>query len=209
MYMKRNKMRLAEYHYRKALDINPNNAVILGCMGIVRDAPPLAVRRATDPPSPVQAFQRRGDPSGALVMFDDAIRRAPDNALVRYHRAKLFISMKAYQVRGRGPEGLSGQGRGPFARVDMVADGRCPRGGVCACLQRAVADLEHLRDVTPEESNVVFQLAKVYRLLGDELRSAQTLAVARDVSPKSIGKIRKLLETVKDEGADSSQMEEG
>jgi hypothetical protein len=35
MYMKRNKMRLAEYHYRKALDINGNNAVILGCMGIV------------------------------------------------------------------------------------------------------------------------------------------------------------------------------
>jgi anaphase-promoting complex subunit 3 len=40
MYMKRNKMRLAEYHYRKALDINPNNAVILGCMGIVRDQAP-------------------------------------------------------------------------------------------------------------------------------------------------------------------------
>jgi hypothetical protein len=36
MYMKRNKVRLAEYHYRKALDINPHNAVILGCMGMVR-----------------------------------------------------------------------------------------------------------------------------------------------------------------------------
>jgi anaphase-promoting complex subunit 3 len=81
----------------------------------------------------------------------------------------------------------------------------CLRGVVCGCLQRAVADLEHLRDVTPEESNVVFQLAKVYRLLGDELKSAQTLAVARDVSPKSIGKIRKLLETVKDETAAADQ----
>jgi anaphase-promoting complex subunit 3 len=36
MYMKRNKMRLAEYHYGKALEINPHNAVVLGCMGIVR-----------------------------------------------------------------------------------------------------------------------------------------------------------------------------
>jgi anaphase-promoting complex subunit 3 len=35
MYMKRNKMRLAEYHYRKALEINPHNAVVLGCMGLV------------------------------------------------------------------------------------------------------------------------------------------------------------------------------
>lgn len=34
--MKKNKMRLAEYHYRRALAINPNNAVILGCMGMVR-----------------------------------------------------------------------------------------------------------------------------------------------------------------------------
>lgn len=44
MYMKRNKMRLAEYHYQRALDINPNNAVILGCMGMVRAAPlPLTI----------------------------------------------------------------------------------------------------------------------------------------------------------------------
>jgi anaphase-promoting complex subunit 3 len=75
-------------------------------------------------------------------------------------------------------------------------------------VQKAVVDLERLRDNAPEESNVVFQLAKVYRLLGDELKSAQLLAAARDISPKSIGKIRKLLETVKDEEADE-QMDEG
>lgn len=68
-------------------------------------------------------------------------------------------------------------------------------------MQRAVTDLEHLRDTTPDESNVVFQLAKVYRLLGDELKSAQLLAAARDISPMSSAKIRKLLETVKDEEA--------
>ena len=44
--------------------------------------------------------------------------------------------------------------------------------------------------------------------MGDKVKSAQTLAVARDVSPKSIGKIRKLLETVKDESADEV-MDEG
>ena len=67
------------------------------------------------------------------------------------------------------------------------------------CNQEAIEDLEYLRRTTPEEANVIFQLAKVYRLLGDQVKSAQTLAVARDVSPKSMNKIRKLLETVKDE----------
>lgn len=62
--------------------------------------------------------------------------------------------------------------------------------------------------MTPEESNVVFQLAKVYRLVGDEVKSAQMLAVARDISPKSANKIKKLLDTVKDEFGDD-RMDEG
>lgn len=61
----------------------------------------------------------------------------------------------------------------------------------------------------------MFQLAKVYRLVGDEVKSAQLLAVARDVSPKSVNKIKKLLETMKDseligeEGNGDDQMDEG
>ena len=73
--------------------------------------------------------------------------------------------------------------------------------------QAAVEDLEFLRNSTPEESNVVFQLAKVYRLLGNVVKSQQTLAAARDISPKSLSKIKKLLDTVKDEGDD--KMDEG
>lgn len=73
--------------------------------------------------------------------------------------------------------------------------------------QPAVEDLEFLRGATPDESNVVFQLAKVYRLLGDVVKSAQALAAARDISPKSMNKIKKLLETVKDDRDD--QMDEG
>lgn len=29
------KVRLAEYHYRKAVEIHPSNAVLLGCVGMV------------------------------------------------------------------------------------------------------------------------------------------------------------------------------
>ena len=33
--MRMSKLRLAEYHYRKAADIHPQNAVLLGCVGMV------------------------------------------------------------------------------------------------------------------------------------------------------------------------------
>ncbi|PPR03934.1 hypothetical protein CVT26_001139 [Gymnopilus dilepis] len=148
-YLRMSKIRLAEYHFRKAVEIHPKNAVLLGCVGM--------------------AVERRGDREAALALFDEAVRLAPDNALVRYRRAKIYISMRKYQA--------------------------------------AVEDLEFLRNSTPEESNVVFQLAKVYRLLGNVVKSQQTLAAARDISPKSLSKIKKLLDTVKDEGDD--KMDEG
>jgi len=72
----------------------------------------------------------------------------------------------------------------------------------------AVKDLEKLRDSSPEEANVVFQLARVYRLLGEETKSAQMLAVARDMAPRSINKIKRLLETEKAAG-ETDEMDEG
>ncbi|KAJ7219122.1 hypothetical protein GGX14DRAFT_434695 [Mycena pura] len=149
-YLRMSKIRLAEYHYRKSVEIHPYNAVLLGCVGM--------------------AVERRGDRDAALLLFDEAVKMSPENALVRYRRAKIFISLKKYDA--------------------------------------AVRDLETLRSSSPEESNVVFQLAKVYRLLGDKVKSAQLLAIARDISPKSVSKIKKLLETVKDEAADD-RMDEG
>ncbi|RDB23972.1 Protein bimA [Hypsizygus marmoreus] len=149
-YLRMSKVRLAEYHYRKAVEIHPHNAVLLGCVGM--------------------AVERRGDRNAALWLFDKAVALAPTNALVRYRRAKILVSMRKYEA--------------------------------------AVQDLEFLRRETPEESNVVFQLAKVYRLLGNEAKSAHTLAVARDISPKSLNKIKKLLDTTKDEMGDD-KMDEG
>lgn len=34
-YLRMSKIRLAEYHYRKAVEIHPKNAVLLGCVGMV------------------------------------------------------------------------------------------------------------------------------------------------------------------------------
>ena len=70
-------------------------------------------------------------------------------------------------------------------------------------------DLEYLRDSSPEESNVIFQLARAYRLIGDQVKSAQMLAIARDVSPKSAKKIQRLMETVEDDEVWDEEMDEG
>jgi hypothetical protein len=34
-YLRKSKIRMAEYHYRKAAEIHSNNAVLLGCVGMV------------------------------------------------------------------------------------------------------------------------------------------------------------------------------
>ncbi|KAI0078189.1 protein prenylyltransferase [Panus rudis PR-1116 ss-1] len=151
-YMRMSKLRLADYHFRKAAEIHPNNAILLGCVGMVHE--------------------RTGNLEDALRLFNEAIQLSPDNALVRYHRAKVLISLRRYSL--------------------------------------AIQDLEQLRSSSPDESNVVFQLARVYRLTGDKVKAAQLLAVARDVSPKAINKIRRLLETMPDtDGGDDSVMDEG
>jgi predicted Zn-dependent protease len=49
----------------------------------------------------IQTVERRGDKATAYTLFDQAVRLAPDNALVRYRRAKMLISMKRYKVSWR------------------------------------------------------------------------------------------------------------
>ncbi|KIY66286.1 TPR-like protein [Cylindrobasidium torrendii FP15055 ss-10] len=142
-YMRTAKLRLAEYHYRKANAIHPKNAVLLGCVGLT--------------------LERKGQRDAALAIFDEAIVIHPDNALVRYRRSKILISMKRYE--------------------------------------NAINDLEYLQRTAPEESNVIFQLARVYRLVGDVVKSAQLLAAVRDIAPKNLNRIKKLLDMKAEEDA--------
>lgn len=57
----------------------------------------------------------------------------------------------------------------------------------------------------------MFQLARVYRLVGNEAGAAQMLAVARDMSPKSLNKIKRLLAADKEVtgGVGEDEMDEG
>ena len=103
-YLRMSKIRLAEYHYRKAVEIHPKNAVLLGCVGMVRLKSYAVFRRRGVNASAYllfiisQAVERRRDREAALALFNEAVQLAPENALVRYRRAKILISMRKYQV---------------------------------------------------------------------------------------------------------------
>lgn len=100
-YLRMSKIRLAEYHYRKAVEIHPKNAVLLGCVGMVCWQSYAVFRRRGLNVSALlfsQAVERRRDREAALALFNEAVQLAPENALVRYRRAKILISMRKYQV---------------------------------------------------------------------------------------------------------------
>ena len=139
---------------------------------------------------------------------------------MRYHRAKILIATKQYAVSV--VVSLSAPvGHGRLIDLPRILRGVCVlcrrvtlryyarTARAHANAQAAVADLKHLRDTSPDESNVLFQLAKAYRLLGDEVKFAQLLAEVRDLAPKSAAKIRKLVDTVKDGDVGEEVMDEG
>ena len=64
-----------------------------------------------------------------------------------------------------------------------------------------------LRDLVPEEANIVFQLARAYRLKGQTPEAQQTLLVARDIAPKDINKLKRLMDLRVEEG--EAKMDEG
>ena len=47
----------------------------------------------------VQVQERYGNLDEALKLFNEAVRLSAENALVRYHRAKVLIAKKQYRVR--------------------------------------------------------------------------------------------------------------
>ena len=80
-------------------------------------------------------------------------------------------------------------------------------------MQAAIEDLKTLRDLVPEEANVIFQLARAYKLKGQTPEAQQTLLVARDIAPKDMNKLKRLMELSKDEAGEvespGARMEEG
>ena len=94
--MRASKIRRAEYHFKKAMDIHPNNAVVLGCVAMVSLTKLLLGNGLTF--RDVQTMERTGQSTEALRYYNKAIEVSPENALVRYRRAKMMMELKKYEV---------------------------------------------------------------------------------------------------------------
>lgn len=87
---------MAEYHYRKAAEIHPTNAILIGCIGLV-SSPSLLVSSAFFF-TLRKTKERTGENETAVQLYGKAIEYCPENALVRYRRGKLLIGMRQYKV---------------------------------------------------------------------------------------------------------------
>jgi len=84
------------------MEIHPNNAVVLGCVAMVSHTVMLdpfgVVLTGPGMTLWMQTLERRGELNSALSYYNKAIEVCPENALVRYRRAKMMVSMRRYDV---------------------------------------------------------------------------------------------------------------
>lgn len=78
MYQKTGRLKLAEYHFRRALSINPSNVVLYCCVGTV--------------------MERRGDLEGALGVFERSLEIDEENKMARFRKARVLMGLQRYEV---------------------------------------------------------------------------------------------------------------
>ena len=78
VYMRTGKYRMAEYHFRRAAEINPSNSMLLCCVGSV-----------------LEKLNRRQE---ALEMYERACLHSPTSPAVRFKRVRVLMELKQYDV---------------------------------------------------------------------------------------------------------------
>ncbi|KAJ8699782.1 anaphase-promoting complex subunit cdc27 [Pleurotus ostreatus] len=144
-YLRMSRIRLAEYHFRKASEIHPNNVVLLGCVGL--------------------AVERRGDREGALAIFDQAIHLCPENALVRYRRAKILIAAKKYHAAAEDLESLRKVAPEEANVIYQLAKVYRLMGNELKSAQM----LALARDISPKSMHKISKLLDTLRDEGDQM----------------------------------------
>ncbi|GAA5933128.1 anaphase promoting complex subunit CDC27 [Sporobolomyces koalae] len=78
VYMKTGKHTLADYHFRRAVEINPSNATLVCCVGSVLEK--------------TRRYQE------ALEMYERACSLAPESPLARFRRIRMMVALGRYQL---------------------------------------------------------------------------------------------------------------
>lgn len=74
--MKTGKFRMAEYHFRKAVEINPSNAMLVCCVGTV--------------------LEKLDKKKEALEMYERACLLAPTSPAVRFKRVRMLMELRHF-----------------------------------------------------------------------------------------------------------------
>lgn len=102
VYQKTGRLKLAEYHFRRALAINPSNIVLYCCVGTVSRVSPICLIGITQLITCLAASQvveKRGDLKGALQVFERALSIDPKNKMSRFRKGRVLMGLRRYQVR--------------------------------------------------------------------------------------------------------------
>ncbi|OCF36805.1 anaphase-promoting complex subunit 3 [Kwoniella heveanensis BCC8398] len=76
VYMKTGKTRYAEHHFRRAVDINPTNAVLLCCVGMV--------------------LEQSDDIVQAIHFYERAVAYAPNSPMVQFKRIRVLVALQRF-----------------------------------------------------------------------------------------------------------------
>ena len=128
VYEKQGRYGVAEHHYRTAQSINPTNAVLLTCIGVM--------------------LEKQKNLKAALVKYSEACQLSERGTLWRFKKAQVLVALGQ-------PE-------------------------------RALAELEVLKDIAPDEANVHFSLGNVYKKLRQKGDAIRHFTMALNLDPKVV-----------------------
>ena len=103
VYMKTGKYTLADYHFRRAFEINPSNATLVCCVGSVsRRLRPfhseLCFLQALTVDRRLQVLEKSRRYKEALETYERACLLAPESSLARFRRVRMMVALGRYQV---------------------------------------------------------------------------------------------------------------
>lgn len=213
-YLRKNKLRQAEHHFRRAVEINPSNAVLVCCVGQVRHRPsspdflcPGLTARLV---ACLQVLERRGKKEEALELFERAFSISPDSPMVAFRRAKALVALGQIQVRSSP---ASAPSPSLFFPPTPATDSTVPPPPfpppTLLCRQPALLALQTLVLKAPNEFNIHFLLGKLYKLTHDPANAMRSFAHALDLDPKMASAIKAAQEPAKEDGEDEDDEEGG
>jgi anaphase-promoting complex subunit 3 len=157
----------AEMHYKVAWNINPRNAVLAVCLGMVSEKLGRDSNNSGGQNNWVLDPRGESRAKEALSWYERAVRMDPKSAKARFMKARTLLRLAQMSSTARDPNaGAEGSG----SRHEI--------------LMQAKQELETLREMAPQESMVHFLLGRTLKICGDRAGAIREMTIALELDPK-------------------------